>query len=582
MTAWGENSLRICNRATKSLKDRSRWPHALLCIAAVTGPLLVHAQTLPDAGTVLQQIEQERRRALPPKSEPQFLPPPVMESMGAATVIANAFQFSGNTLLSTPRLARAVAGFIGRPLGFADLQNAAIAVATAYRKAGWVVRVYLPQQDITSGVVTIQIIEAKFGTVRVDGQAKRVSIDRLKRMVDRSQAAGTPVNADALDRALLLIDDLPGVHATGSLSEGGTQGETDLVLAVKDGPQVTGDVTADNAGARFTGAARIIADASLNSPFGLGDRAEAVLLHSQGSDYQRVAYSLPVGSRGWRVGVNASHLTYDIVTREFRALDVNGKSTTVGLEASYPLLRARLANLYVSVNLDDKHFDNKSSGVTSTRYSIQNASVGLYGDSFDDLGGGGSNNVGATLVQGHDDLAGSPNEAADALTTDTAGSFRRFNLSASRHQFITEHVSLYTSLSGQASSKNLDSSEKFYLGGASGVRAYPANEGGGAEGLLLNLELRARLPSNFNATGFFDWGTVHINKDNNIIGAATPNTNTLKGAGVSIGWTANFGLNIKATLARRIGNNPVPTSTGDDQDGSLTKNRIWLQASLPF
>jgi hypothetical protein len=56
----------------------------------------------------------------------------------------------------------------------------------------------------------------------------------------------------------------------------------------------------------------------------------------------------------------------------------------------------------------------------------------------------------------------------------------------------------------------------------------------------------------------------------------------LKGVGVSVGWTASFGLTVKATLAHRIGDNPNPTSTGTDQDGSLTKNRFWLQASLPL
>jgi hemolysin activation/secretion protein len=546
------------------------------------GPLSVRGQTLPDAGTVRQQIEQERRNALPPKSAPQFLPPPPMVSMGGATVTVNAFQFAGNTLLTSERLAHSVTGFTGRPLSFAELQNAAIAVAAVYRQAGWVVRVYLPQQDITGGTVTIQIVEARLGAVRVDSQSKRVSTDRMKNIVDASQRAGTPLKADALDRALLLIDDLPGIKASGSLSEGVNQSETDLVLAVKDGPQVTGNVTADNAGARFTGAARIIADASFNSPFHLGDRADAVLLHSKGSDYQRLAYSLPVGSGGWRVGINTSHLTYDIVTAAFSGLDAHGTSTTVGFEANYPLLRSRLENLYLAVNIDDKQFDNKSAGVTATQYSTKDASVGLYGNLFDGLGGGGANSASLTLVQGHDDLAGSPNEGADAVTTRTAGSFQKAAFSASRQQTLTDYLSLYGSVSGQASTKNLDSSEKFYLGGVNGVRAYPANEGGGAEGLLLDLEARARLPLNLNLIGFVDWGTVRLNRNNNFAGVSAPNTDTLKGAGASLGWTANFGLNIKGTVARRIGSNPIPTSTGDDQDGSLIKTRVWLQASMPF
>ena len=564
--------------------SRASWPRALLCTIALTGSGAVRAAPPPpDAGTVLRQIEQEQQhQALPPKSAPLFLPPPPMVSMGGATVNVAAFRFTGNTLLSTQRLTQSVSAFVGRPLDFAALQNAAIAVANAYRRAGWVVRAYLPEQDVTGGTVTIQIIEATLGKTHIVGDTKRISRDRLRNMVEASQKHGRPMNADALDRALLLIDGLPGLQATGSLTEGEDQSQTDLMLAVKDTAQITGNVTADNAGARFTGAARIMVDASLNSPFGLGDRVDAVLLHSRGSDYQRADYSIPVGSRGWRVGINGSHLSYDLVAAAFAPLDAHGTSTTVGLEANYPLLRSRLKNLLVSVNLDDKRFDNESSGAITTRYSIKDASIGLYGNSFDELAGGGANNVSITLLQGLNDLARSPNEGADAVTTDTAGSFRKLSFSAARQQTLTERVSLYASLTGQTSSKNLDSSEKFYLGGASGVRAYPANEGGGAEGLLADLEARIRLPMNFNAIGFVDWGTVRINKDNKFAGATSPNTDSLKGLGVSVGWTAPFGLNIKVTAAHRIGGNPLPTAAGYDQDGSLVRNRLWLQAGMPF
>jgi hemolysin activation/secretion protein len=553
----------------------------VLCGAAAlltTG--LARAQTPPDAGSVLQRIEREQQPALPPKGMPEFEPPPPMQTLGGPTVTVNEFRFAGNQLLSSRQLAPAVARYLKRPISFTDLQNAAIAVATAYRRAGWVVRAYLPQQEITGDSVTIQIVEAKLGAVRVAGDVKRVSPAQVTSFVEDAQAPGTAMNARALDRALLLIGDLPGVVATGKLAEGEQQAQTDLVVAVADGPLFSGDATADNAGQRATGSGRLLADLYLNSPLGVGDRASAVLLGSQGSNYERAAYALPVGSGGWRIGVNASHLDYKVITEEFAALDAHGTSTTAGLEANYPLLRSRLANLYASVNLDDKRFDNDSAGATTTHYTIQTASAGLYGNMFDS--GGGANTASITLVQGEDDLAGSPNEAADGLTTRDAGSFHKLRFAAARQQVITDRFSLYAGLSGQTASKNLDSSEKFYLGGTDGVRAYPVNEGGGAEGLLMSLEARERLPSNFNAVGFFDWGSVRVNKENDIAGAATPNTDDLKGVGVSLDWQANFGLNLKATYAHRLGSNPDPTSTGDDQDGSHIENRIWLLASIAF
>ena len=147
---------------------------------------------------------------------------------------------------------------------------------------------------------------------------------------------------------------------------------------------------------------------------------------------------------------------------------------------------------------------------------------------------------------------------------------------------ITDSVSLFGSLSGQAASKNLDSSEKFYLGGASGVRAYPASEGGGAEGHLLTLELRWRLPEGVNLTTFHDSGSVTVNRNNEYSGAASPNDVSLRGSGLSLSGQLASGLSVKLTWARRQGKNPNPTASGNDQDGSLKYNQLWLTTSLPL
>ncbi len=542
----------------------------------------VRAQTVPDAGSVLQQIEKQRHDQLPQKTPPSSEAPPATQSPGGATIQVKAFRFVGNTRLSDKQLAAFVSGFTGHPIDFAALQNAAVAVANAYRKAGWVVRAFLPQQDVTSGTITIRVVEAKFGAVNIRGATRRGSPATLKSLVESAQSPGAPVNAEALDRALLLISDLPGLTASGRLSEGREQAETDLDLTVSDGPLAAGRLDVDNTGSRFTGIGRVLATGSLNSPFGLGDRIDGVLLGTQGSGYVRGDYSVPVGVHGLRVGVNGSYLRYKVLTSEFSALDARGNSTTVGIESNYPLLRSRLENLYIALNIDDKRFDNRSGGQTTTHYTIDVATLGLYGNLFDSIGAGGSNTASLALEQGHVDLSGSPNEAADAATTHTAGGFLKLRLTGSRLQALNNWLSLYADLSGQVTNKNLDSSEKLYLGGFDGVRAYPANEGGGSAGAMLNFEVRTRLPARFGVTGFFDWGTVRVNEHNDIVGAAVPNADTLKGAGLAVDWVAGFGLSLKATFARRIGRNPAPASNGDDQDGSLIENRCWLQASMPF
>lgn len=550
--------------------------------AATLLPPIALAQQLPDAGSVLRQIEPQRQAPLPARSEAPPAAPPMTAPAGGATVTVQRFEFRGNTLLPTEQLTAAVAPWLKRPLGFGELQAAAMAVATLYREAGWVVRAYLPQQDISQGGVTIQIVEGRFGAVRLNAQGTRAPAAQVRALVEAAQPAGQPVRAPALDRALLLIDDLPGAQARGQLAAGRAEGETDLAIDLADGPLLGGTLSLDNTGARSTGSTRLLGSASLYSPFGRGEQFDGTLLFTQGSRYLRAGASLPVGAQGWRVGASVSHLAYEVVTPEFEALNAQGDSSTLALDASYPLLRSRLRNLVLALSAEHRRFDNQSGNATITRYSLSNATLSLSGNLFDELGGGGANTANLSLTTGDVDLDGSPNAAADATTTRTAGGFRKLRIAVSRQQALGREQALFAAYSMQRASKNLDSSERFYLGGASGVRAYPASEGGASEGELLTLEWRLRLPGGLSGTLFHDRGRVKVNRNNSFTGAAEPNRYTLSGQGVALAYSLPSGLSVKATLARRSGQNPNATRAGTDQDGTLKRNRFWLQAQQAF
>ena len=99
---------------------------------------------------------------------------------------------------------------------------------------------------------------------------------------------------------------------------------------------------------------------------------------------------------------------------------------------------------------------------------------------------------------------------------------------------------------------------------------------------MLNLELRYRLSKDFNLTEFYDYGYITVNPNNNFAGAAALNNYGLKGVGLSLAWQSGSGSSIKTTYSHRLGDNPNLTVTGNDQDGSLSKNRVWLTMSFPL
>ncbi len=546
--------------------------------------LTAQAQTVPDAGALLRQVESGKEIELPARG-PSDEKASSQDDRAASgvQVTVRRFDFSGNTLLGREQLEPVLADYLGRPLDFARLQEAAAVVARTYREAGWVVRVSLPRQDILDGVVTLQIQEAVFGQVLVEGEVPTlVPVEQLKAYVQAGQPEQAPVSAPALERALLLAGDLPGVAVAGVLQRGSAPNQTDLVLRAADGERLLGRVSLDNLGSHSTGRTRLGVTAALNSPARIGDQAQASLVHTEGSDYLRLDYSVPVGSEGWRVGAQASHFRYRLTADEFAALDARGRSNSAGVNAVYPLLRSRQQNLFLNLRYDQNRFDNRSGADVVSDHGVDAWAVALNGNLYDDWGQGGASEMRLDLVRGRVDLSGSPSQASDALTTRTQGQYSRVRWQVSRLQMLDHDLSLHGQYSGQRATKNLDSSEKFFLGGADGVRAYPTSEAGGSEGQLLRLELRKRFGPSWSASAFHDWGRVTVNRNNDFAGAAAVNTYSLRGHGLSLAWSPVPSLNLKVTWARREGENPAALASGRDQDGTLARDRFWLSAALSF
>lgn len=550
------------------------WPLSLVLGLHATGWTQT---TQTDAGSIRQQIEQQRTVPLPRAvPQPRMTPPPEIQPQTGITVRIREFRFAGNTLLSSEQLAASVVDFFDRELDFSGLQRVADAIAAAYREAGWIVRVYLPEQDISAGVVTLQVIEAKFAGVRFEGEPpKLVMTSEIEAYFNNRQATGQPLNATELDRALLLADDLPGVSVAGTLVPGKADGETALALQTTGEPLIYGDASLDNTGARSTGSDRLAVNMAINSPGGRGELANMNLLQSQGMNYGRVGLTVPAGHNGLRLGVNASDLTYKVIDGPGynSAAQIQGRSGSMGLDWSFPLVRGRLQNLYLSGGLENKNFYTKDSQVRSD-YESNSLRMGLSGNRFDDLGGGGANSASMQMVWGS-----LGNMRSHALKDTIGREYSKLNYSLTRQQTLTTDHSLFVSLQGQFATHLLDSSEKFYIGGAQSVRAYPASELGGERGQVFSAEWRWRANPVWVLTTFVDHGWVTSLPATS---SDTQTTKALQGYGLSAAWQGPMGISTRLTWSRRDGVNPQPMLTGADSDGTRREDRLWFSISMPF
>jgi hemolysin activation/secretion protein len=554
------------------------------CALLSVGFAQVSAQTAADAGSLLNQIE----RSFPVPRLPEVGPPPPAPKVElltpkGPTMIVRSFAFTGNLLIPSDVLAASLSGHLGKPLSFEDLRNAAAEISLIYRKEGYVATVAVPKQEVVDGVVTLRVLESRFGGVRVDPSSDgRVDPELLRRYVLAAMPPGAPTDMRQLDRGILLAGDLPGAAVTGGLAAGTEEGRSDLVLLSRRTPLWSGSLSADNSGARSTGAARGLASLALLGPTGRGERYAVDVLRSEGAEYGRLGASFPVGDEGSRVSVGGSRMDYELISPEFAASRLAGRATTVNIDYVRPLARSRVFNVNFTAGYDAKGFLNRAAGATVSDYAIRTLSAGYDANVYDGFLGGGVTTGQLQWTIGDLDLAGSPNQSGVAATTRAEGRFQKLRLGVTRTQNVAEGLVLAASLNGQLASKNLDSAEKLFAGGVGGVRAYPVNEGSGDAGYVASAEARWQFATRWQAIAFFDHARLRVNADNAITGAVADNSLGYQGAGLGVSWAGPYDSVWRATWSRRLGDNPNPKPDGADQDGTLRLDRFWLSLSLAF
>lgn len=259
--------LGICPERLSMLKKQTTlW--MLIWVAQVSW-----AQTLTSAGSQLQQLPTLPTQ--PGNLEPTVLPsdqtPPTMPASRAVFEVKR-LQIKGATLYSEEVLL-SVTGFEpGRALGLQGLQIMAQRITRHYQQGGYpVARAYLPAQEIRDGVVTLAVLEGRYGRVLLGNTSALQS--QVPRDLLTGLNPGDVIAMPPLKERLLLLSDVPGVQVRSSLVPGATLGLSDLWVQVTPGARFTGSVDMDNAGSRYTGERRIGTTLQLNKPWGRGDQA---------------------------------------------------------------------------------------------------------------------------------------------------------------------------------------------------------------------------------------------------------------------------------------------------------------------
>ena len=521
----------------------ARWVVAGLIFAAVppafaqTAPAPQNTPALLNPTAQVNQVPQGSPipRVLPPqppKVAPGALVPPPGGPAGAVPDVAIAVSrvvVEGVTVYAPAALARITAGLTGPAVPLAAVERARVALLQRYRRDGYPLTAVSAVRD-GAGVLHMRVTEGHIAEVKLDGDIGPAGVQVLRFLNRLTEPKA--ITAAALERYLLLAQDVPGVSVRAILRPSTDQPGALTLVAQVSRTAVSGLLTADNRGFRKSGPEESLAVADFNSFTSYGERTEVSLYRSFNDTqiFGEASSEFYIGASGLKLrlyaGAGDSQPSGDL-----RAAGYDGATRVFGGQFTYPVIRARQQTLNAFAIMDalESNIDN---GTAPNVFRNSYDSLRIFRTGFDyalsDVWAGDARAAvsGLTfrLSQGARGLGAKTDQTRPGERVD----FFKASFDLSRTQTLfqptdSSSVALMGILAGQITPDLLPPAEKFYLGGNRITRGFYAGEVTGDNGLAATLELQFNTTMDLRAFGqtmtfapqfygFYDWGETWENQ----------------------------------------------------------------------
>jgi len=416
-----------------------------------------------------------------------------------------------NQVSLPPRVEAEFASRVGQPLTLGGLNQMVRDAVVAYRKSDLpVVDVLVPEQEITSGVLQLVVIEGRLGDVLVEGAGK---------LEGRALASQIRTERGEVIRESDLTEDLNWInkHPTRDVdlifSPGNNYGETDVILRTDEYRALSAYIAYENSGTAALGESRAIFGASMTGPLFTG--LDSILSYQFTTSFDSSESDITGHS-----GVFSSYLPWRhqvtllgaYVTSEAAIPGVGGNivATSGGVNKqlsgryAIPLPNiGRMAHEFefgMDFKSSNSDFAFGGAQVFDTTAEIVQYSLGYNIIAPDALGRW---TVDAEVVSSPGDSTSMNRDLAfGAQRTGATANYTYGRVLIERDQQLDSGWSVLGRIQGQASNRNLLASESLGAGGFDSVRGFEQRVQRGDSGVVGTVELRTPTfyPSTF--TGF--------------------------------------------------------------------------------
>ncbi len=489
------------------------------------------------------------------------------------------YQVNGNLLLSDDDVHALLSAHTGKQRDFSDIMNALQALEAAYQSRGYrMVRIDLPEQDLTEGVVKLDVIETRIGRVTIQGNQQfdeaniRLSLPGLRE--------GTVPNVDAISRSLKLANENPAKKTVLKMQASDKEDEVDAALVVSEESIWRTTLNASNSGSSQTGrtyAGVVLQNANL---FGRDHVASlqytTTVEHPSKISVYGLGYRLPLYDLGDTVDVfyTYSDVNAGTVTAGALNLLVSGKGQVFGTRYNYALPATGTYRAKWVFGFDYKAYDNSvllQGTDLASDITVHPLSIGFEGNWIQAQGAA---SLTTTLLRNLPGGAqGGPSDFSNARSgANTDYMAMRVN-GALSHQ-LASGWQLNLILNGQYTRDALIPGEQFGAGGASSVRGFEERKTSNDSGLSSNIELYAPAWTTgsdaiWRVLGFVDAAHLWRNK------ALAGETTTTR--------ISSMGIGTRLQMGKRVG---VQMDYGrvlhDGGLSSVGSDRLHVRASFSF
>jgi hemolysin activation/secretion protein len=247
------------------------------------------------------------------------------------------------------------------------------AVTRALFDRGVLARIDIPEQTISNGQLTLDVIEAHVVNVRIRGDAGPAQV-AVERYLDHLRGMA-PFDMRKAERYLLLAADVPGVtlHAAVGPSSNGERGAIDFDIRVERQP-FDALANVQNLGSKDLGQWGGLLRGDANSFTTLGEKSELVFYHSLANNQQLVIQAAEEARLGGDGLLGRLSFAYGDARPggALAPLELVSKSYVAEGELSYPLIRMRRRNLNIAGGLDavDQFTDVAGANLASDRLRV--------------------------------------------------------------------------------------------------------------------------------------------------------------------------------------------------------------------